>query len=180
MAGKGKRPAVVGETSRARRKLSTTETVRERVRYIAGEMAAGRWDGYATRQKLATEWSLSDAAIRKYAAEASRSLALDPEEVEQQKLAHAAYASRIMREALGRRNRQTGLPDFRSALEANRDAARFRGIEVEPPKRVDVTSDGEPLSGGLVAVFTAIQSADATTDPESKPEADGGGASEGS
>ncbi len=155
MASKKKGGGSRKGTSRARAKPERKSVVAERVARITAMMASGEYDGYTTRAELAKEWGLSDDQIRKYTAEASRRLTLDPEELEQQKLVHAAWAERIRREALETVNSQTGMRDFTAALKANMDAAKFRGIDVESARKVELTGkDGESL--GLAELFARL------------------------
>jgi hypothetical protein len=86
------------------------------------------WNGYLTRAELVMVWEVDDSTVRRYAAEASRTLALDEDGREQAKLAHAAALLATSRRAENTFNAMTGMPDFASAIKARETAAKFQGI----------------------------------------------------
>lgn len=95
-------------------------------------MARGEWYGRSSLYRLAEEWGLNWQTIKKHSATASAMLQVPQEELAEQRLVHAQVAERICREALETVNKRTGLPDFAAALDANLQAAQFRGIEASP------------------------------------------------
>lgn len=107
--------------------------VADRVAFITGLMAANEWPAFphalAFRRSLAAQWGVSEAAIRKYAAEAHRVLAIHPEEREALKLQLALRFKAIADAALECRSATTGLPDYRNAIGALELFAKFCGIE---------------------------------------------------
>ena len=106
----------------------------DRIRHIARLMASGRYRFLETRLELAAAWGLTEGAIRSHAAEASRLLVIPPEELEQLRATAAGTFTRIARKAERMRNQVTGLPDWRSAIEANELSFRYRGlVDVERP-----------------------------------------------
>lgn len=126
------------DSSRARI-LANAPNVAERVNEVVRLMAHGEWYGAATRLELATRWGVELNTISVHAAEASRRLAIPPEQIDTERAAHAAFASRMQRDATSRVNLITGLPDYASALKANEQAARFKGIELDARASVSAT-----------------------------------------
>lgn len=121
-------------------------TVAQRVDHCWLLMSNGRWLNYRTRLELATAWNVADSTIRDYAAEASRRLRLEPEEIDAAKLQHARFCETVQEQALTTFNDLTGMPDFGAALKANELAARFKGIEIDGPKKLELTGkDGGPI-----------------------------------
>ena len=106
--------------------------VAERVQWCAKVMAHGEWYGYPTHNELAEAWGCAVQTIRQYSAEAHRWLTLDAQALIELRTALALYCARIQREASEKRNKQTGLPDYRAALQAAELVAKFNGIELEP------------------------------------------------
>jgi len=134
--------------------IPVLKDTKARVDYIRGRMAVGDWlGGYTMRVQIAAAWGLSEERIKQLAAEASRALQLSPEELAEQKQVHAAYCERIMMQAAAIPNQVTGLPDWRAALEAGRDAAKFKGIDFEGPKRVELTGKGgAPIQAPVIMI----------------------------
>lgn len=119
--------------SRARVCPAAGATVEDRVHWCVHLMARGEWFGNATRYELAELWGVSPETVFKHSAEASRVLRLSADVLAEERLAHAAYAERIQREALHTVNLITGLPDYAAALKANEQAAKFKGIDLDQP-----------------------------------------------
>lgn len=140
-----------GLTSRA---IPVLRTATERIHYIRTRMSDGDWlGGYGMRLSIARTWGISEGRIKQLAAEASRSLHLSPEDLAAEQLKLAAFCERIMRESVERSNFVTGLPDWRAALEAARDVAKFKGINIEAPKRVELTGKGgTPINGPVIMI----------------------------
>lgn len=120
----------------------------QRVAHIVDLMARGRWYLYRSRVKLAAEWGIAEATIRKDAAEAHRRLAADPDEVEQGKRELAEFCARERRKASRERSNVTGLTDIAAALKAAELEAKFRDYPVGAPTRVELSGKG----GGPVAL----------------------------
>lgn len=152
--------------------IPALKSTAERVSYIAERMS--RWDwpgdgaGFAERSRIAAVWGVSESRVKQLAAEASRSLRVDPATLDMLKAQHAAFAGFVMREAISRKSKVSGLPDFKAALEANRDAAKFAGIELEP-KDAD-GADGVALRVVLTDETTPTPAPEGA---ETKPEAGG-------
>lgn len=130
----------------------------KRIAYIVAVMAAGQWNGYVTRAKLAEAWGISDSRVRQYSAEASRMLYADddPEELAQKRRSLAAWVAAQRERAARMTSFVTGLPDFGAALKATELEAKLLGIEFESKRRVELTGkNGGPvdLTGGLAALF---------------------------
>jgi len=140
-----------GETSRA--VPGTDSTKEERIAYIVGEMSALRWNGYETRLPLTWAWGVGDSAIRAYAAEASRSLAIDPEEREAHRQALAKWVG-LQRERASRMvNTVTGLPDFSAVFKGAELEAKLSKIELDN-RKVELTGkDGGPIMAGLAPII---------------------------
>lgn len=113
----------------------------QRVDYIAGVMASGRWRGYLSRVELAERWGVKEPAVRHYSAEASRVLKRDPEEVERRKAELAAWCDSVRDHAMTHTSFVSGLPDYGSALKATELMAKFEGIELDT-KRLEFTGKG--------------------------------------
>lgn len=121
-------------------------TVDQRIDHCFALMSRGLWQNYATRVQLSAAWGVVDSTIRDYAAEASRRLKLDPVDVESAKLQHARFCEAVQEQALATLNQITGMPDFGAALKANELSARYRGIDVDGTRKVEVTGkDGGPI-----------------------------------
>lgn len=146
---------------------SSTE---ERVIFVAGEMASGRWDGYVSRVPLAMAWGVTDDRIRQLATEAHRLLAYDPAERDQKRASLAAFCAQQRERASRERNMVTGLPDFGAALKAAELEAKFIGIELATKATVEVTGkDGGPVTfaqGPTIMIPPERE-------PEPEPEPDG-------
>lgn len=128
-AQEGASAAAPSPTSRARIRPELDSTVAERVGWCIHLMTIpDGWNGYLTRAELAMVWEVSDVTVRHYAAEASRTLALDEEGREQAKLGHATALLAMSRRAENTHNMLTGMPDFASAIKARETAAKFQGI----------------------------------------------------
>lgn len=109
----------------------------ERVRYIADEMAGGRWDGYNSRAPLAEIWGITDSTVRNYSAEAHRLCEFEPQEILERRRSLGAFVAVQRARASRMVSRVTGLPDFGSVLRAAELEAKFIGIDLEPPEKTD-------------------------------------------
>ena len=132
--------------SRARDPRNVPGDVNSREAYIADLMSVAAWQGRASTRFLAEVWGVSTSAIDNYAAAASRSLRVPPGEREHRRAEMAAWFLGVAREALSRTSKATGLPDYRSALEAQELYGRYAGLE---PKDGD---DGAPREASRVVV----------------------------
>jgi hypothetical protein len=114
------------------------KTPDERVRYIVAIMRRNEWPRFpnalAYRQRLADEWGCAESTVRGYAAEAHRTVALDPEERAQLQQELGKSLLDIAEEARASVNQQTQLPDFANAIRATEVAAKFLGIELAADK----------------------------------------------
>ncbi len=141
---------------------------RYRVAYLRELMARGEYAGHETKRRLAVEWGVSLSTIGSLAAEASRSLALDPEDLDAAKRQHGATARKVLDLALSDPHGPKGGLDGRvleAALKANEQWAKFRGIDIDR-KQVEVTGkDGAPFdaTGGLAGLFAALAKRKAET-----------------
>lgn len=163
-------------TSRARAALpSKGSPTTEKVAYITDLMVAGEWNGYATRAMLCEAWNHSDETVRRHAAEAHRRLELDEELIKQTRSAHAVFCERIQREALAMTSHITGLPDFGAALKATELAAKFRGIDIDSAKRIEISGkNGGAITVTLGDVDAALDAAQQNTnDAVGVPGSDG-------
>jgi hypothetical protein len=140
----------------------------ERVRYIADEMSAGRWDGYATRVPLAEVWGVTDSRVRDYAAEAHRLIAADPQELLERRRSFAGWAALQRQRASSMVNQQTGLPDFGNAVKVAEFEAKCIGLDLEPEKKAEAH---EP-----VAMRVEVTVAPDPPAPASPPATSGGSA----
>lgn len=107
-------------------------TVSERVVYIAGLMSRDRWERRVTEAELSGVWGVGVSAIRNYAAEASRSFRLSPEEKEALRENLRAAARHARRVAMTERSKVTGLRDIGAALKAIELEARLIGLDAAP------------------------------------------------
>lgn len=96
--------------------------------------------------ELSAAWGVVDSTIRDYAAEASRRLRLEPEEIEAAKVRHAIACEDVRKQALTTFNAITGLPDFGAALKAIDLTAKFEGVEVEKTRLELTGKDGGPIT----------------------------------
>jgi len=150
--------AVAGATSPARSCPGLVSTRAERVAWCIQLMASGYWSGYASRLPLTMLWEVDDSTVRHYAAEASRTLALDDDGREQAKITHAAALLDMSRRAENTFNAMTGMPDFASAIKARETAAKFQGIVLATG--VELTGKGGgPVELSLDDVDEALRSA---------------------
>lgn len=100
----------------------------ERVKHIAKLMANGEYFGLITCHKLSEAWGVHFGTVKQDAGEAGRYLRIDPGERAQVKAEMAATVARIGEMALNKRNKVTGLPDYKSALEAIRLYGIWTGV----------------------------------------------------
>jgi len=108
---------------------------------------------YATRAELSEVWGVSDSAIKNYAAEASRNLKMDAAELEQDRIAHAAFVREIRDRAATEVNVVTGLPDFAAALKADEMIGKWEGHNLA--QRIELTGkDGGPIENVDVSKMT--------------------------
>jgi hypothetical protein len=131
----------------------------DKVAHCVRLMIRGQWRGYLTRHQLSEAWGYSDDTVSRLAAEASRRFKLDPEQIEQEKIAHAMAFERIERRALRMCSHVTGLPDFANAIKARLEMAHFQGI-ADGPKRLELTGkDGGPIEarGPVIMVPPEIE-----------------------
>src|SRR5258705_13232770 len=105
-----------------------TPAKEDRIKHIARLMANGEYFGMITCHKLADTWGLSIQSLRDDSAEAGRYLKRDPKERAQVQAEMAATVARIGEMALNKRNKVTGLPDYKSALEAIRLYGIWTGV----------------------------------------------------
>jgi hypothetical protein len=161
--------SVAGVTSRARSRPGLDSTVAERVGWCIYLMTQpDGWNGYLTRAELVMVWEVDDSTVRRYAAEASRTLALDEDGREQAKLAHAAALLATSRRAENTFNAMTGMPDFASAIKARETAAKFQGIVLATG--VEVTGKGGgPVAMTLDDVDEALKAAHANAAESGAP-----------
>jgi hypothetical protein len=104
-------------------------TREQRVRHIAQLMARGEWlNSYSRRCELAASWGVTESAIKHYSAEAHRLLAFDPDERDELRTTLANRMLNIAEDAFARQNEVTGLPDYRSAIQALELFAKFASI----------------------------------------------------
>lgn len=145
--------------------------VGERVDYCWALMTCDAWHGYATRCELAAAWDVTESAVRLYAAEASRRLRLDEDEVKAAQEEHARFCRMVRDRALVTPSLATGIPDWASVLKADERMARLRGVEPEPPKKsVELTGkNGGPVAMSLEDLETAVATGDANAEPVAKP-----------
>ncbi len=122
-------------------------SVKERVEWIVHLMARGEWYGNGSLHELSEAWAVSFETVKKQSATASLFLEIDSAELARERQIHMAFAERIRREALEQRSKITGLPDFASALKANEQAAKFKGIDI----------DALPGAGGGGGAQTALR-----------------------
>jgi hypothetical protein len=94
-------------------------------------MARGLWFAVPTHIELSQAWKVTVEAIRSYAMEASHLLEVDHAELAAMRLASAYFFSRIAKRAERERSKATGLPDWRSAMEARQLADRHAGLDID-------------------------------------------------
>jgi len=153
---------------------SADSSVDDRVRYIAELMSDGEYHAYATRAELAKAWGVGDGAIRKYAAEASRLVGLDPEERDRLRVSLGNFCKRVREDASTAISKVTGLPDYASTLKAAELEGRFMGITLDD-KRVELTGKGGgPVALTLEDVDGALGAADKNDDAGNNNGSDAG------
>jgi len=122
-------------------------TVIERVRFIIGLMRANEWLlRRSERAELCGIWGISHETLKGYAAEASRAMQLDPEELVQARAELAHRLLDVANRAKASINILTGQPDLRAELDALRTYAEFVGIDLS-------SSSGPAQSGPAVTVI---------------------------
>lgn len=95
-------------------------------------MAAGTWTREkSTRQAIADRFGISLETLKGYAAEASRMLTIDKEDLAALRAENVAVLLRIAADAESRQNMTTGLPDYRSAIEARKVASEYAGLKLD-------------------------------------------------
>lgn len=144
-----------------------TELEKRRDR-IADLMAKGEWWGAQTRRELAAEWGVSDERVRQIAAEAHRLVALKPEDREELRTTLASRMRGIADRASRMTHNISGLPDFRSEIEALRELKMLGGIVDEKPVSVEVRNAKQ-----IVVTFDEGEASASATEippaPESAP-----------
>jgi hypothetical protein len=119
----------------------------DRVLAIAEMMATHEWTtNKLERAKLRERWGITEETLKKDAAEASRLLAFDKDELEALRAANVKTFLRIAKDAEARQNAVTGLPDYRSAIEALSRAAEYAGL------KLDTEADDKPAGGATIEV----------------------------
>jgi len=114
----------------------------ERVMHIARLMASGKWRSRVTELELMDAWGVKLPLVRGDADEASRLLRMDPKELESLRESNRAFLERLQHDALERRSTVTGLPDYRSALEATKMTYEYV-LGVNPRRQ---SSDVDPAT----------------------------------
>lgn len=128
--------------------------VDQRVEHCWLLMSRGLWRNYATRVELSAAWGVADTTIRDYAAEASRRLRLEPEELDAAKVRHRLACEDLRQQALTTFNEVTGMPDFGAALKATELAAKFEGVEIDAKQKIELTGkDGGPITTAAPAIM---------------------------
>jgi hypothetical protein len=95
-------------------------------------MSRGEWlGGYAMRLEIAQAWGISENRVRDLSATASLLLRKTPDQLEALRLENEAFFARIKREAVAKRNKITGLPDYMAAMKAAENEAKFAGLDVD-------------------------------------------------
>jgi hypothetical protein len=121
-------------TSRARKKKTVARVKPDkRVAHIVALMSKGEWYGYPTRIQLAERWGITESAVRGDAAEASRRLQCDPEQLEQDRLSAANWLMKQRLRAARERSLVTGLPDTMAAVRAIELELKCRRIDLDAP-----------------------------------------------
>jgi hypothetical protein len=118
------------------RKDKPPSPVPDRVHEIRRRMATLNWNEHV-RRELGEQWGLSDSRMCDLAGEASRSLRVDPEQLEGLRAQLAGALEEVVRHALEDKNDVTGQLDLRAATDAIEMLAKFRGVA--PPEQA-VTS----------------------------------------
>lgn len=129
------------------------DTKAQRVRCIRDLMVADKWKRFPhslqQREELAAVWEVAEATIRHYAAAAHNELSLDPDGIDQERASLVMRLRRISREA-----RRAEKPDFKAAIQAEVDAAKFVGVE--PVKRAEGGERAAPVIQIVVSADYAI------------------------
>lgn len=118
--------------------------IQGRIEYIAALMSENRYHSFSTVRALATKWGLAMDTINKDAATASRLLRIPPERLEELRSRLAVTFERIAVDALRTPNLVTGVPDWRSAIEAFEKFGKFAGLRMD--------EEGERPSMGPVTI----------------------------
>lgn len=130
----------------------------ERISRIAKIMAEGKWRTRVTEIELMQEWGVKLHLVRRDAEEASRLLRFDPKELDSLRDQQQKFLERLQHDAIERKNTVTGLPDYKSALEATKMTYEYvLGVSLKASKEVDpgAMSD-EELRKLAAAALTVI------------------------
>lgn len=167
-----------GETSRVSSAIpsidgAVPEGREARVMFIVNMMVDATWpvwpEALAFRRSLAAKWGTSESAIKSYAAEAHRVVALDPDDRDQLRAKMARNYQELAEEIRLSESRITGLPDWGSVIKARDNFAKFAGIEFEQKVRLSGSVSLEDIDD-LRAAVTGQPS-----DGKSEPDPDGAG-----
>lgn len=97
-------------------------------------MASGTWTREkAKRQEIADRFGIALETLKGYSAEASRMLTIDKDDLAALRAENVAVLLRIAADAEARQNMTTGLPDYRSAIEARKVASEYAGLKLDEP-----------------------------------------------
>jgi hypothetical protein len=141
--------------------------VAQRVEYVAAEMAAGRWDGYRSRLPLAQRWGVEDSTVRNYSTEAHHLVAYSQQERDEKRRSLAAFVAVQRERAQSMTSLITGLPDFGAVLKAAELEAKFLGIELDGPKRLEVSGrGGGPLAISIDEIDETLRAVKSNTDDD--------------
>ncbi len=122
----------MAKPKREPREAASCTTVEDRVMYIAERMSEGEWlSSIVEQNQLANVWDTTRSTVRRYAAESHRLVDLDPDDRKQLRRALQGHCERILNDAVSLTNLATGLPDFKSQLEAIDKIALYAGIRPE-------------------------------------------------
>lgn len=119
-----------------------------RIEEIAAKMQSGAWLSGVSDRALAKEWDCDPNTVRKYAAEASRTLRrqlrMDPD-AQREALAQILQTFEVIRAKAMAKNSEQGL---RVALDATRAFGFYMGIE--PAQKLETTQRTDPFEGWTV------------------------------
>ncbi len=133
-------------------------------------MANGGYYGHTTCHQLAADWHVSWQTVAQDAAEAGRFLRLDPEFRAQKQAELAGWAADLAKRILSQPSKITGLPDWKSALEARRLEGLWSGIA----DRVVETDNAGNVPKGPVTITvvksTSVPNSDTKSHASGTPE----------
>lgn len=116
--------------SDAPRGIADAKTPRERTAVIRRLMASGRWVTGVTGDDLSRVWRVTATTVRRYAAEASRSLREEGPELEDLRARTMATLETVVSQAIA-----TG--ELRTAVSGIAELAKIRGLQA--PTRVEAS-----------------------------------------